>query len=101
MTEMLAQWLRVDGKGVSRQKLSRSRADAVLELGKHVFVVEWKSSGGAAAVSEAAQQVHAHAARVGKSAIPLVVVPFMGEVGRKLCEQAGVQWLDLLETCTS
>jgi hypothetical protein len=95
VTEMLADWLGVDGKGVARHERRRSRADAVLEVGKHVFVVEWKSSGGAAVVSEAAQQVHAHAARFGKSAIPLVVVPYMGEVGRKRCEQAGVGWLDL------
>ncbi|MHC4356226.1 MAG: type IV toxin-antitoxin system AbiEi family antitoxin [Planctomycetota bacterium] len=92
---MLADWLGVDGKGVSRQKGRRSRADAVLELGKHVFVVEWKSSGAAAVVSDAAERVRAHAARVSKSAIPLVVVPYMGEVGRKRCEQAGVAWLDL------
>ncbi len=94
-TDMLADWLGVDGKNVSREKMLRSRADAVLEVGKHVFVFEWKSSGAAAVVADAAERVHAHAARVSKSAIPLVVVPYMGEVGRKRCEQAGVQWLDL------
>ena len=75
VSEMLADWLGVGGKGVSRQKAPRSRADAVLELGKHFFVVEWKSSCGAAVVSEAARQVRARAARVSKKAIPLVVVP--------------------------
>jgi hypothetical protein len=93
---MLTDWLGVDGKGVSRQKGPRSRdGDAVLGLGKHVFVVEWKSSGAGAVVSEAAEQVRAHAAQVSKNSIPLVVVPYMGEVGRKRCRQAGVQWLDL------
>ncbi len=95
-SEMLAQWLGVDVKGVSRQKGPRSRdSDAVLEVGKHVFVVEWKSSGAAAVVSDAAERVSAQAARVSKNVIPLVVVPYLGEVGRKRCEQAGVQWLDL------
>ena len=95
-SEMLAHWLGVNGKDVSRQKGPRSRdGDAVLEVGKQVFVVEWKSSGAAAVVSDAAEQVRAHAARVSKNAIPLVVVPYMGEVGRKRCGQAGVQWLDL------
>ena len=92
---MLAEWLGVDGKDISR-KVPRSRAgDAVLEVGKHVFVVESKSSGAAAAVSQAAERVRAYAATVSKNAIPIVVVPYMGEVGRKRCEQAGVQWLDL------
>jgi len=92
---MLAEWLGVDGKATS-QRVPRSRAaDVVLEVGKHVFVVESKSSGAAATVSDAAEQVRAHAATVSKNAIPLVVVPYMGELGRKRCEQAGVQWLDL------
>ena len=95
-SEMLADWLGVDGEGVSRKKGPWSRdGDTVLEVGKHVFVVEWKSSGGAAVVSDAAERVRAQAARVSKNAIPLVVVPYMGEVGRKRCEQAGVGWLDL------
>ena len=95
---MLVHWLGVgvDRKDVSREKVPRSRGgDAVLEVGKHVFVIEFKSSGAAAVVSDAAEQVRAYAARVGKNAIPLVVVPYMGEVGRRRCEQAGVQWLDL------
>ena len=93
---MLAQWLGVDGKDVSRQKAPPSGgSDAVLELEKHVFVVESKSSGAAAVVSDAAEHVRAHAARVSKNAIPLLVVPYMGAVGRKRCDQAGVQWLDL------
>ena len=54
-----------------------------------------KSSGAAAVVSDAAERVRAHAVGVSKNAIPLVVVPYMGEVGRERCEQAGVQWLDL------
>lgn len=32
---------------------------------------------------------------MSKNAIPLLVVPYMGAVGRERCDQAGVQWLDL------
>ena len=95
-TEMLAEWLGVEGKDVCRQKAMQSRGVyAVLEVGKRVFVIKWKSSGAAAVVSDAAERVRAHAVGVSKNAIPLVVVPYMGEVGRERCEQAGVQWLDL------
>ena len=73
-SEMLAEWLGVDGKDVSRKKVPRSRAgDAVLEVGKHVFVIESKSSGAAATVSAAAEQVRAYAARVNKKAIPITL----------------------------
>lgn len=69
--------------------------DSVIELGGLTLVVEWKGSGEAAAVSRAAEQVKQNASAVGRHAIPLVAVPFMGPVGRERCEEAGVAWLDL------
>jgi DNA-binding MarR family transcriptional regulator len=43
----------------------------------------------------AARRVRAYAEHFKKKAIPVVAVPYMGEVGRKLCDEAGVSWLDL------
>ena len=93
---MLARWLGVEAtKDISRSKVPRSRSgEAVLTVGKHVFVVETKKSGAVAAVSDAAEKVRIRTARK-KNAIPLIVVPYMGEVGRERCRQADVQWLDL------
>lgn len=70
-------------------------ADAVIELGGFTFVVEWEGSGTIARVSEAARQALHHASRVGKRAIPLVAVPFMGPAGRERCKESNVGWLDL------
>lgn len=95
MSEMLAEWLDIGAKDISRREPQSQAADAVVEVGKHFFVVEIKSSGAAAAVSQAAEQVRDYAASVSKRAIPIVVVPYMGEVGRRRCAQVGVQWLDL------
>jgi hypothetical protein len=95
VSEMLAEWLGVDAKDISRREPQSQAADDVVEVGKHFFVVEIKSSGAAAAVSQAAEQVRDYAASVSKRAIPIVVVPYMGEVGRRRCAQVGVQWLDL------
>ena len=92
---MLAEWLGVDAKDISRREPQPQAADAVVEVGKLFFVVEIKSSGAAAAVSQAAKRVRDYAASASKRAIPIVVVPYMGEVGRNRSEQAGVQWLDL------
>jgi hypothetical protein len=71
------------------------RADAVIELAGATFVVEYKGSGATAPVSAAIEQVQRSASTVGRRAIPLVVVPFMGPVGRRRCEEAQIAWLDL------
>ena len=72
-----------------------SRADAVIGFGGSVFVIEYKRSGDVATVSNAVQQVRRYADALGKQAIPLVAVPFMGPVGREACRDAGIGWLDL------
>jgi hypothetical protein len=72
-----------------------SGADVVLRSQSHVFVVELKKSTSAAAIAAAAPQVREYARRVSRSAVPIVVVPYMGDAGRKACEQADVGWIDL------
>jgi len=72
-----------------------ARPDAVLDVGGRTFVVEWKSTGAAAPVALAAEQVRMFAESLGRGAIPLVAVPFMGHVGRQKCDEVGVGWLDL------
>jgi hypothetical protein len=85
--------------GVAREDLEvrsegPSGADLVIEAG-WTFVIEVKGSVSAAHVAEAAKQVRACAEQVRGRAVPLVAVPYMGEVGRKACADAGVGWLDL------
>jgi hypothetical protein len=70
-------------------------ADLLVAAGDFNFVVEWKTAGQAAAVAMAARAVQQLAAQWKKKSIPLVAVPYMGEVGRRLCEEADVCWLDL------
>jgi hypothetical protein len=69
--------------------------DAVAQVGPHTFVIEWKRAGTAGPVAMAVEQVRRYAAILGGNTIPLVAVPYMGEVGRRRCEDAGVAWLDL------
>ena len=73
---------------------TRSGADLVVDAGQ-TFVVEFKSSTSAAPIAAAAKQVLAHVNRVRQRVVPLVAVPFMGDVGRRICEEAGVSWIDL------
>lgn len=57
------------------------------------FRIQCKSSGAAAQVSQAARRVAKRHGHVHD--IPLVVVPYMGNVGRQLCEETGASWVDL------
>jgi len=78
-----------------RQDSRASAADAVIEAAGTTFIIEYKSSGSTAPIAAAIEQVRKHAAGAELHAVPLVVVPFMGPVGRRRCEDAEVAWLDL------
>jgi len=69
--------------------------DMVAHAGTFIFVVECKAKGEAASAAMAARQAKDFAQHLKKKSIPLVAVPYMGEVGRRLCDEAQVSWLDL------
>ena len=86
-----------------------SSVDALLQAGPFLFVVEWKSDGSPGLVATALEQVRRCVAEMerdrhaddvaalpfGSVIVPLVVTPFMGEAGRRLCAERDVGWLDL------
>jgi len=69
--------------------------DLIAYIGDTIFVVEFKTQGDAASTAVAARRTQQFAEQLKKKATPLVAVPYMGEVGQRLCEEAGVCWLDL------
>jgi hypothetical protein len=69
--------------------------DLLVSVGDFHFVVECKAKGEAASVAMAARSVKEFAEQLKTKNIPLVAVPYMGEVGQRLCEEAEVCWLDL------
>ena len=84
---------------VSRRPAAERRQPGAVDLlvsvaGFH-FVVECKVSGQAASVALAVRSVKAFVGQSRKNSLPLVAVPYMGDVGRRLCEEAEVCWLDL------
>jgi len=70
-------------------------ADLLVAAGDFNFVVELKTTGEAGAVAIAARSARQFAEHWKKKSIPLVAVPYMGELGQRLCEEADVCWLDL------
>ena len=93
--DALAALLGVDRTDLAVRKEDPSGADLVIAGADRILVVEFKKTASAAIIAGAAKQVREYAKRVRKQAVPLVAVPFMGDVGRSACEEAGVGWLDL------
>lgn len=69
--------------------------DVVVSVHGRKFAVETKASGDAAAVTMAARSVRSFAEAGKGKIIPVVAVPYMGEVGQRICDELGVCWLDL------
>ena len=76
--------------------MAKARANAaVIEVGRLVFHVAWRSSGDVVHVTSALDQLRDRASRTPARAIPIVAVPFMGPAGAASCVDAGLAWLDL------
>jgi hypothetical protein len=69
--------------------------DFIISAGKHTFSVESKGSSARAPLIQAITRLEEHRKDQGKDVISLLLVPYMGETGRRLCEEKGIAWLDL------
>ena len=84
-----------------RWRRSTYQPDSVLRAGPFVFVVEWKSVATAASIQTVIIRIRRYAeeleqcGQLGEKVVPLMVVPFMGGVGRERCAEYGVSWMDL------
>jgi len=72
-----------------------SEPDFVISVGGHTFHVASKSSSARVPLIQAVTLLREKKRGGEKKVIPLVVVPHMGEAGRRLCEEHEVAWLDL------
>src|SRR5512143_2776147 len=87
--KLFAEWLGVSEADLdARQEVHFRRrvADFVLRLRGVTFVMEYKGPSEAAVVARAIEQAKAYAKQAGRSAVPVVAVAYMGDVGRELCE---------------
>ena len=69
--------------------------EGVLSVGDRAFLAEYRAAASASLISSAIARLRDNAKLYTARAIPLVVVPYMGQVGRELCEKAGLSWADL------
>jgi hypothetical protein len=71
------------------------RYDYAIAVPGHRFMAEYKSNSSAGSVAAAIDGLKRSAEVGPEAALPLIIVPFMGAVGRQICDQARVSWLDL------
>lgn len=91
---LLKGWLSNSVK-ISAPHAHKAGADLVARFGDATLVVEVKRLAEPGWLGGAIDQARAAARTVGRNAVPVVVVPFMAEGGKKLCEQAKISWFDL------
>ena len=96
IVDLIARWLKVSKNGIRiNNQFHNKKVDGFFKVGKHEFVIELKNGSNSAQVSSAIQSLKTIRIQSLAPLIPLVVVPFMGDVGRKLCKDSGVSWADL------
>jgi hypothetical protein len=96
ITSLLKEWLNVSENEVHvSYNLPDKKIDGCINIKNQNFIVEIKSASNSAQISSAIQTLKSFRSSLEGSAISLIAVPFMGEVGQRLCKEAGVSWLDL------
>lgn len=96
---LLSEHLQLEVQEVLEQHIQEGAAasrvpDLLVVLDGVKFDVEYKHRSRAEQVGQAIRAIQQLERREDDS-IPLVVVPYMGNIGRKLCEDAQVPWMDL------
>ena len=69
--------------------------DLLVRVAGYSFAMELIGVGSPGALATHAPKVAAAARRHGRKTLPLLVVPFMGDAGRRVCEAASISWFDL------
>lgn len=94
IADFLAKWLNIQRDEVHFYRYEKE-IDGLIEIGTYKFAVEFKKISSSAQIIIAVQFFKKYLKEIQKDLVPLVAVPFMGEVGRKICKEENVSWIDL------
>jgi hypothetical protein len=89
---LLGQWVPGASATADTEVRGHVAVDAMVQVGEHRFLIETKARPTADALASAASRLKSLHSNEG---IPLIVVPFMSELGRARCREAQISWLDL------
>jgi hypothetical protein len=95
LLQMLGAALGVKPESIRAKVPEQNGADGIFEIEGHRFVLEAKSASDAASIDRAIRHLQAYLRDHRAKAIGIVAVPYMGEVGRRMCQEAGLGWVDL------
>jgi len=93
---LLAKLLEIPESRVSiRRDKKEPETDLVIKADEHTFHVNFRSSNARAPLLLALMRFNEERGDSRQDAIPLLVVPYMGETGSRFCDEHNVTWLDL------
>jgi DNA-binding MarR family transcriptional regulator len=95
LLQLLGAALGVKPESIRARVAEQDGAALVFEAEGHRFVLEAKSASDAASIDRAIRHLQAYLRDHRAKAIGVVAVPYMGEVGHRMCQEAGLGWLDL------
>ena len=95
IVDLLADLLDSSPKKIRSQAAAANGYDYSISAPGHRFLVEYKVSASAGPLAGAVDQLKKYADANQDKGLPLIVVPYMGQVGRELCDRSGISWLDL------
>ena len=78
-----------------RESPAASAFDFLITVPGYRFLAEYKMQASAGALATAVSRLTQHIAVHTDKVLPLIVVPFMGAVGQRLCSESSVSWVDL------
>jgi hypothetical protein len=91
----LAGLLGVPAEDIEVRKGASPDLDLLVSVAGHSFVVDVLGGASPGVLAKHTAQLAAAAGRQRRKTIPVVAVPFMNEVGRRVCNEAKVAWFDL------
>lgn len=95
IAEILASLLECPRDKIHLVHVSESQnVDFAISSPKHRFVGEYKTNATTASITSAVNDLSRFVNGDSKTT-PLIIVPFMGEVGRRICDESQMSWLDL------
>ncbi|MFC1852242.1 type IV toxin-antitoxin system AbiEi family antitoxin [candidate division CSSED10-310 bacterium] len=96
VAQSLAEWFKTAEHEIPVSDVQSDRGiDGYIHVAGLVFGVQIKNSSNYAQIMSALHVFKNMNSLSEKSFIPLLVVPYMGELGRKLCQKEAVSWIDL------
>ena len=92
---MLAALLGIEPVDIGVRRNSPAATAFVLSAANREFLVDFRKSTSAGAITIAARRLREQATDHSPDVVPLLAVPYMGGVGRRVCQETGVSWIDL------